>query len=771
MHRSMRRVGAGVGQILLLVLILNAGLLARAEGPAAMQQSQVYLPLIARGPGPGTPPSQAHSDQALIAAALAAGKIDYGTSLLYRSYALFADPRLPREFQGAGSEGEEHGLFAAIADPGLPADIQTALRPFLVRPSHPESVHNRPRPASGTAVADSWCVGNGWASLRSAKPEVAVTVHARCGLEGAEADMRKTLAMIESLWGPMTGLMRKPIGDVGGQPGSPDDTIDFFLLEPLGAVWRDGGRAGISKGALHSTVSAPPAIANRSSAYVIFARSDVQIPTFKSSVAHEFFHVLQSAHNDAITTQNDRTWWFAEASAVWAESYFVRETSRDAVHGYFPNTFLPSRMPLHQSFGRAPGEDRLLMYASYVWPLFMEQERGPEAIGRAWATIAEVGTDWEAGLRAIEAELPFKDNFHRFALRNLNSQFFPDNPLGKRYISLDPGFPDEQMPKPEVVKQLTGLESSAPSLAYPVEIPALKAHYYHFSMADSVRQVRFDFSAIAPGAERRVSALVKLKGRPWEVRENLPDSLTFCDDELLEDIWIVVSNHSTAIGPTVSGSLLVRPLKAPCTCNQELMDQIQAVEQWRGTVSFSYSIRASGQFWEISNQRTSSISVTLNLRTEDGSAFLGSPTGQSVIDDSAIFKDKLLDAFVGTGQPVPYDVESNNYSRVGLSFSAERCEYHWNSTVYLDAVFSNEDGSWPTQVDIGSLGSGWRPLSGLVLSGSESFPAHSPEYIFKNGGTFYEQPDVRLVQILGEDGLGAATVSWSFTPVSPPPGP
>jgi hypothetical protein len=58
-----------------------------------------------------------------------------------------------------------------------------------------------------------------------------------------------------------------------------------------------------------------------------------------------------------------------------------------------------------------------------------------------------------------------------------------------------------------------------------------------------------------------------------------------------------------------------------------------------------------------------------------------------------------------------------------------------------------------------------------VLSGSESFPAHSPEYIFENGGTFYEQPDVRLVQILGEDGLGAATVSWSFTPVSPPPGP
>lgn len=781
---------------LAFVVVAVAALLASAVGatprsPAGTEPAQpvertaalhtIYLPLV-RSAGQSTlppPPPATATDQELIAAALAAGAIDYGTSLLYRAYALFADPRLPKAYQGAGSEGEDHSLFEAMADPTLPPAVRAALRPFLVRPAHPDSVHSRPRPAStatapaATPASDIWCVENGWASLRSANPEIAVTVHAPCGLPGAEADMRKTLALLEGLWGPMTELMRQPIGDVGGQPGSPDDSIDFFLVEPLDKVWRDGGRAGISSGALHTTVTAPPAIANRSSAFVILARADVARPTFKSGLAHEFFHVLQSAHNDAITSQGGKTWWFAEASAVWAESHFVRETSRQAVHGYFPAKFLPSRQPLHQSFGRGPGEDRLLMYASYVWPFFMEQELGAEAVGQAWARIAEAGTDWEAGLRAIEADLPFKEHFYRFALRNLNSAFFPDNPLGTRYADLDPGFLDEQMPKPEAREQLEGRASSEPSLAFPVELPALKAHYYHFSMADSVKQVRFDFGLIAPGAERRVSALVKLEGRPWEVRELLPDSVTFCDgQEPLEEIWIVVSNHSTAIGPTVSGPLFARPLKEPCGCSAETQRQLRAVEQWNGTVSFSYTIAGSDETWDIHQHRTATVQATLNLRTPDGSAFLGNPTGHGAINDTTFIKTpqgpKLVSAFKGAGVPVPYDAATNTSSRVGLALRTDECTYNWTASVYIDATFSDGDMTTPVQVDIGSLGSGWMPAPGLVLAGGGSFPAHSPGFILTHEGPFFDQPDAILAGILGEDRLGVANVTWRFEPASAP---
>lgn len=265
-----QRAATAVALLLVLLLVQNAGLLARAEerpaGPAAPQRAQVFLHLVANARPPAAQQPLDQSDQALIAAGLAAGKIDYGTSLLYRAYALFADPRLPAAYQGAGSEGQDHTLFEEMADPSLPPDIQAALRPFRLRPAHPESIHSIPRststvadsPTMTTAAGDIWCEQHRWASLRSSKPAIAIAVHAYCGWPGAEADMRQTLAILESLWGPMTSLMRTPIGDVGGQPGSPDDSIDFYLVEPLGAVWCDGTPGSIRKTALHTTVQAPP---------------------------------------------------------------------------------------------------------------------------------------------------------------------------------------------------------------------------------------------------------------------------------------------------------------------------------------------------------------------------------------------------------------------------------------------------------------------------------------------------------------------------------
>ncbi|MEA2594092.1 MAG: hypothetical protein QOF01_561, partial [Thermomicrobiales bacterium] len=49
--------------------------------------------------------------QALIAQELETGKIDYETSLVYRAYALFDDPRLPADLAGTGSFGEDHAFF------------------------------------------------------------------------------------------------------------------------------------------------------------------------------------------------------------------------------------------------------------------------------------------------------------------------------------------------------------------------------------------------------------------------------------------------------------------------------------------------------------------------------------------------------------------------------------------------------------------------------------------------------------------------------------
>ena len=66
-----------------------------------------------------------YSTQNMIADALQAGRIDYGTSLLYRAYALFGDRRLPPDYTGDGSSGQDGGLFyeATVLSNTIPPNI------------------------------------------------------------------------------------------------------------------------------------------------------------------------------------------------------------------------------------------------------------------------------------------------------------------------------------------------------------------------------------------------------------------------------------------------------------------------------------------------------------------------------------------------------------------------------------------------------------------------------------------------------------------------
>ncbi len=85
---------------------------------------------------PSTPIAQ--PAQGLIADALAAGRIDYPTSLLYGAYAMFDDPQLPPGYAG-NAAAEDTDLFAEIerAAASLPADVAEKLIPYTVRPTDP----------------------------------------------------------------------------------------------------------------------------------------------------------------------------------------------------------------------------------------------------------------------------------------------------------------------------------------------------------------------------------------------------------------------------------------------------------------------------------------------------------------------------------------------------------------------------------------------------------------------------------------------------------
>lgn len=525
----------------------------------------------------------------------------------------------------------------------------------------------------------------------------------------------------------------------------------------------------------------------KSSGFMLLDRERVGDPDFALDIAHEFFHVLQYAHNFAVglgTTTDPATgqaqtttYWWDEATAEWAAAHFVRERSASIHQDNFVGWFQRTDLPLHAV------TPSLHPYAAYIWPLFIEQEEraagtsvgpgtsGERTIANIWRSLEPLAPgDWAGALRVIDAAFPFRTHFHRFALRNLNSSFDGDNPLPRRYIALDPNFTDEQLPQP--AQPLATLTADAP-VTLAERLPSLRAHYYQFKVDAGVKQLRIDTSGLGPADDRRVGAVLKLRGGRWVLREDLFEGATFCDtSENVEELWLVVSHHNPDITRTLTGSVVLEPRSAECGCSAAVQEQLRTVREWQGTVSFSYEIAGSNAQWDIRQQRTATVNARLNLRSSDGSAFLGSPTGQGTIADKTFIKTpqgwRLVIAFDGVARPVPYDAERNNYSRVGLALRPDDCTYNWTASVYIDATFSDGTVSGPVQVDMGSLGSGWMRVPGAVLAGSGAFPGHSPSFILTHDGPFFDQPDPELLAIRGENDLGVANVTWRFEPVSPP---
>jgi len=95
------------------------------------------------------PPAPTDSG-ALIAQALAAGRIDYFTSLLYRAYLLAGDGRLPTEFDGDFTVAEDSALFLEVSRlwGTLTPAQQQQLLPYVARPNDPASVYSTPPSAA-----------------------------------------------------------------------------------------------------------------------------------------------------------------------------------------------------------------------------------------------------------------------------------------------------------------------------------------------------------------------------------------------------------------------------------------------------------------------------------------------------------------------------------------------------------------------------------------------------------------------------------------------
>jgi hypothetical protein len=550
------------------------------------------------------------SAQEKIRAALLGDELDYETSLLYRAYALVGDARLPAEYEGAGSDEEDNGLFDELRAriDTLSTEAQDALRPFLVRPTEPNSIWNataEPRRAkrasrNGTSSAASAVSApatcppqsgsaGAWISRLSSAEQVRVWAQCR-GEPAADAEterlVEKTLAVLRKIHAPMTGLMTVPISDVEGG----DPAIDFYIVDPGWAVVRR--RNSFRPGGLGSTFSDNPEIEKGSSAFVLLPRFLLYTSRFHTTVIHEFFHVLQKAYNQQYALRQSATpdvysaHWFPEASAVWASAHFDRtlapwEDGRAAyldAHLRFIQRFLPSTVALS-----AP-EPVPHTYAAYIWPYFVEQEReGPEFMAAMWEGISGTST-FEQADDAIDAVFPFRDHFKDFALRNLNTAYVPGDPLpdDQRYVALDSHFPDRHAPT-----YTEGTLEPEQDYTLTLPLPNLSARYVLLGADPLLQKVTFQFGGLTPADQIDVQALVYTQdgwlSQPLDFSNE--DEVVFCFDRgpttlerrgRFDAMLLVISNHAVRADSSTSGELVVEATADPCT------------PVWTGTISATH---------------------------------------------------------------------------------------------------------------------------------------------------------------------------------------
>jgi hypothetical protein len=346
-----------------------------------------------------------------------------------------------------------------------------------------------------------------------------------------------------------------------------DGRLDIYLVN--GSNQSYGRPLAIRQAAPAMAPSAPEYRGTASSGYIVMDVLQNRKPhELESTLAHEFFHVLQFRHEvrgiqscpypsvaaaSTCRAAEQSFHWFVEASASWAEHEFVPAGRPVAAYERF-GRFLGTESSLAQT----DGENE---YLSFMWPLFMEQEdpQGPESIAAAWRAI-EGKSGWTAVQAAVDAQLSFETKFRDFAVRLWNEQLLPGDPIQPRFNDprLDRYFPT------------TTPEQADPHLRYVddiqlvlselhrerVEIAELSVKYYRVDIPPGAGRLTLTFSGLTPNDKLDVDALVEVHPEGWSRRELDPATTEWCLDkpgEAVERAILVLSNHSQTPDEHITG--------------------------------------------------------------------------------------------------------------------------------------------------------------------------------------------------------------------------
>jgi hypothetical protein len=521
----------------------------------------------------GTIPRSPSSSE-LIQAALESGAIDLETSYVYRMYAMVGDPRLPSGFVGSGSSGEDQQLFLELegSEGALRDETSSSLRPYLVRPAHPDSFWNQPltdsapaeaglaaaAPFAATAAAVTILDGQPcpavvqdptWIHKRVTAGSTQALLWARCDPADPYLSQFTFDLYFESLstkLGPMVELMGPPLSDISPaspqEPYNPDSAIDVYILPQGALVARaQSGFPGVDYLGFARPINVGAGV--RFSSYLVVDDRTVDGgSSAQALLVHELFHMLQFSHNSYACAS-----WMCEAGAEWAQTHFAPASEPSPHLEHFPSF----RMNAEHLALSDPDPGFRGAYRSYIWFYFMQhqlgREMGAQAIAAAWRAFESLPpgaplADYDA---VLDGFFPYGDYFAEFARLNLmTAQFLPGDPLpyDQGYVRLEPSFPEwlpiehpeaTDSPDPLATFDADDSDQSPVRGDYGIKLRPLQIEHLFLSVTGiNTKEVEVSWANLSSKQLLTVDKVARVRGQPYEIeRVRGRDSITFCIPE------------------------------------------------------------------------------------------------------------------------------------------------------------------------------------------------------------------------------------------------
>lgn len=497
---------------------------------------------------PTPPPSNSPSSSTLIDDALARNEIDAETALKYKVFAAFNDARLPTKFKGDDSRVFETDALENLNAQfdTLSSDNQTALAPFLLRPSNKGSWAN---PAAGGSSLKPQsrpaCDGDasGWAAFNTSN--LKANVWYRSGVKGELTKAQVVANAIDAnIWPNLIdGLgFKEPLDDtsVFGCYGG-DSRLDIYLVTNVG----------------FRALAQPEGIdTNQAPVYIML--DTAKLPTdddLRAGVTHEIMHAIQFAYK--MKSSQSSYGWLRDAMANWAIDQVYAKTIQLEQQYADCFTSTPALSLDDRSAGHCTKQSSSVNrdYGAYLFFQYIARTAGPSLVRQSLE--ATVGS--ATSLEAVDSSIPggFKDQWWKFAKTLWNQAPIDTKPDSfKQWDGLT------DTPKQ---RDLDGNLNGAPEAKETLEPdqPNLSSRYYHFTFSDpNTRSVLFYngfFDQIKAGKAIKILALWKDAAGTWQEEDDWSDYkyVGLCRDfknQRAVDLTIIVANGEKNPGGKVTAS-------------------------------------------------------------------------------------------------------------------------------------------------------------------------------------------------------------------------